>query len=144
MTRQEVRAYLLRYRWNKKRIRRLAEQIEELRTRKAYPGSPSLDAMPHGSNPSDLSDYAARLDELERRLGEEQVAADRAALEVIETINRLEDETEKSVLTLYYVRGYRWERVCAEMSYTWQHIFRIRNKAIRNLARLMEGGINDN
>ena len=137
MTRQEVRAYLLRYRWNKKRIRRLAEQIEELRTRKAYPGSPSLDAMPHGSNPSDLSDYAARLDELERRLGEEQVAADRAALEVIETINRLTDEDEKSVLTLYYVRGYRWDRVSVEVSYSWRHVLRLRDQAVKHLARIL-------
>lgn len=137
MTRQEVRAYLLRYRWNKKRIRRLAEQIEELRTRKAYPGSPSLDAMPHGSNPSDLSDYAARLDELERRLGEEQVAADRAALEVIETINRLTDEDEKSVLTLYYVRGYRWDRVAVEVSYSWRHVLRLRDQAVKHLARIL-------
>lgn len=137
MTRQEVRAYLLRYRWNKKRIRRLAEQIEELRTRKAYPGSPSLDAMPHGSNPSDLSDYAARLDELERRLGEEQVAADRAALEVIETINRLADEDEKSVLTLYYVRGYRWDRVAVEVSYSWRHVLRLRDQAVKHLARIL-------
>ena len=137
MTRQEVRAYLLRYRWNKKRIRRLAEQIEELRTRKAYPGSPSLDAMPHGSNPSDLSDYAARLDELERRLGEEQVAADRAALEIIETINRLTDEDEKSVLTLYYVRGYRWDRVAVEVSYSWRHVLRLRDQAVKHLARIL-------
>lgn len=137
MTRQEVRAYLLRYRWNKKRIRRLAEQIEELRTRKAYPGSPSLDAMPHGSNPSDLSDYASRLDELERRLGEEQVAADRAALEVIETINRLADEDEKSVLTLYYVRGYRWDRVAVEVSYSWRHVLRLRDQAVKHLARIL-------
>lgn len=137
MTRQEVRAYLLRYRWNKKRIRRLAEQIEELRTRKAYPGSPSLDAMPHGSNPSDLSDYASRLDELERRLGAEQVAADRAALEVIETINRLTDEDEKSVLTLYYVRGYRWDRVSVEVSYSWRHVLRLRDQAVKHLARIL-------
>lgn len=138
MTKDEVRKYLLRYRLEKKRIRRLAEQIEELRTRKAYPGSPSLDAMPHASDPSDLSDYAARLDELERALGAEQVAADRAALEVIETINRLEDETEKDVLTLYYVRGYRWERVCIDLGYSWQHVFRIRSRAFRNLARILE------
>lgn len=137
MTRQEVRAYLLRYRWNKKRIRRLAEQIEELRTRKAYPGSPSLDAMPHGSSPSDLSEYAARLDELERRLESEQVAADRAALEVIETINRLRDEDEKSVLTLYYVRGYRWERVADEVSYSWRHVLRLRDRAVKHLARIL-------
>lgn len=137
MTRQEVKYYLLRYRQEKKRIRRLAEQIEELRTRKAYPGSPSLDAMPHGSNPSDLSDYASRLDELERRLGEEQVAADRAALEVIETINRLADEDEKSVLTLYYVRGYRWDRVAVEVSYSWRHVLRLRDQAVKHLARIL-------
>ena len=138
MTRQEVRAYLLRYRWNKKRIRRLAEQIEELRTRKAYPGSPSLDAMPHGSNPSDLSDYAARLDELERELVAEQAAAEKALEEVIRAVNLLESETEKEVLTMYYVRGIRWEKICAEMNYSWQHVFRIRNSAFQNLARLME------
>ena len=137
MTKEEVRKYLLRYRLEKKRIRRLAEQIEELRTRKAYPGSPALDAMPHGSDPSDLSDYAARLDELERELGAEQVAADRAALEVIQTINRLEDELEKDVLTLYYVRGYRWEHICYELSYSWKQVFRIRNRAFRNIARIM-------
>lgn len=137
MTRQEVEHFLSGYRMAKKRIRSLTEQIAELRESKMSVGSPELDTMPKGSDISDLSVYAARLDELERRLGEEQVAADRASLEVIETINRLTNEDEKSVLTLYYVRGYRWDRVAIEVSYSWRHVLRLRDQAVKHLARIL-------
>lgn len=138
MTRQEVKHFLLGYRMAKKRIRSLTEQISELRESKMSVGSPELDAMPKGSDISDLSVYAARLDALERELMAEQAAVEKALEEVIRAVNLLESETEKEVLTMYYVRGIRWEKICAEMNYSWQHVFRIRNSAFQNLARLME------
>lgn len=138
MTRQEVKRYLLRYRVAKRSIHRIEEQIAELRESKMSAGSPTLDAMPKGSEMSDLSSYASRLDELVSDLIREKRAAEQILVEVVQTINLLESEMEREVLTLYYVRGYRWERVCNEIGYVWRHTLRIREKAVKNLARLMD------
>lgn len=134
----EAREYLLRYRVEKKKMRRIMEQIQELRERRASAGSPNLDAMPKGGGRADLADYAAELDRLERELLEEQRGAGRFLLDAIRAINGLDDEKEREVLTLYYVRGYRWEDICSICGYSWRSVFRIRNRAIRSLCEVLE------
>lgn len=141
MTRQEVKHFLLGYRMAKKRIRSLTEQIAELWMSKQSISSPDLDAMPKGSDISDLSVYAARLDALERELMSEQAASEKALESVIRAINLLESDTEREALTLYYVRGYRWERICTDLNYSWKQIFRIRNRAIHSLALILDDDI---
>lgn len=141
MTRQEVEHFLSGYRMAKKRIRSLTEQIAELRESKMSVGSPELDAMPKGSDISDLSVYAARLDELERELMSEQAAAEKALEEVIRAINLIESETEREAMTLYYIRGYRWKKVCADLNYSRKQIFRFRNRAIHSLSLILKDDI---
>ena len=138
MTEADVRRYLLRYRAEKKNIRTILEQIAELKESKASAGSPALDAMPKGGEISDLSDYAARLDELERELDFERTRAGRFLCDIVELINRLPDAREREVLTLYYVRGRKWEEICVACGYSWRQVFRIRNRAVKNLLEVFD------
>lgn len=140
MTEAETRRYLLRYRAEKKKIRRLAEQIEELRESKASARSVNIDPMPKGSGGSDLSAYAAKLDELERELLEQQKSAGLFLLDTIRAVNGLEAEREREILTLYYIRGFRWEEICTACGYSWRQVFRIRNRAVKNLTEVLKDG----
>ena len=56
------KTYLRAYRKHGKKIKRIELEIEEIRNMKMYPSS-NNDGMPHGSNQSDLSSYAAALQE---------------------------------------------------------------------------------
>ena len=71
MSNEKKKQYLRRYLVAKRCAALLLEQIESLRENKMSP-SGTLDGMPHGSGTSDLSGYAARLDELMRELEAER------------------------------------------------------------------------
>ena len=63
MNNEEKKQYLRRYQIAKRRVGLIQEEIEELRSSKTSPVGLG-DGMPRGSGTSDLSGYAARLDEL--------------------------------------------------------------------------------
>ena len=81
---EEKKRYLNGY-WDcKRRAARLSRQIAELRSQQMFP-SMENDGMPHGNTHSDLSAYAARLDELIRQLERERASAVRQYQEISHT-----------------------------------------------------------
>lgn len=111
--------------------RRLEEEIERLRADKMA-SALVMDDMPHAHDQKDLSDYAARLDELERKLIKARYERIDLYAEIFADIERLEDETEKAVLTYRYLRRYSWEKICVEMEYQWAQVHRIHARALKN------------
>lgn len=111
--------------------RRIEEEIERLRADKIAPVL-VMDDMPHAHNQKDLSDYAAKLDELERKLIKARYERIDLYAEIFADIERLEDETEKTVLTYRYLRRYSWEKICVEMGYQWAQMHRIHARALKN------------
>ena len=83
--------------------RRIEEEIEQLRADKMAPAL-VMDDMPHAHDQKDLSDYAAKLDELERKLIKARYERIDLYADIFADIERLEDETEKAVLTYRYFR----------------------------------------
>mgnify|MGYP005780435343 CR=1 FL=1 len=115
----------------KQAVIRIEEQLAELRASKI---SPSLisDGIPHGTDISDLSDYAAKVDELERELIQKRYDRICSFQRVQTAIEAVEDEAEKDLLTYRYLRGMKWEEIAVKMGYTWQHIHKIHAKALKN------------
>lgn len=111
--------------------RRLEEEIERLRADKMTPAL-VMDDMPHAHDQKDFSDYAAKLDELERKLIKARYERIDLYAEIFADIERLEDETEKTVLTYRYLRRYSWEKICVEMGYQWAQVHRIHARALKN------------
>ena len=111
--------------------RRLEEEIERLRADKMAPAL-VMDDMPHAHDQKDLSGYAAKLDELERKLIKARYERIDLYAEIFADIERLEDETEKTVLTYRYLRRYSWEKICVEMGYQWAQVHRIHARALKN------------
>ena len=135
MTIEEKKEYLKSYRKIGRELRSLSEEINQLRLSQIMPGIVS-DGLPKSSGGSDLSGYAARLDELEREFQAKVSALQRRRAEIEASIALMEDATERAVLRYYYLCGMAWEQVAEELHYTERHIYSIQNLAVKHFEKI--------
>lgn len=129
---EQKKEYLKSYRRAIKREQDILDEIQRLRLDKMFP-SVVNDGMPHGSSHSDLSDYAAILDEQIELLKEERLEKARCYQKIERQIRQMENEDEQEVLRLRYILGMKWEEVAVKMDYSWRQIHRIHSTALLNL-----------
>lgn len=130
---EKKKLFLKSYLRDKQAVRRIEEQLSELRLSKLSPGMSMGDGMPHGSDMRDLSDYAAKVDELERELIQARYDRIQSFRKVQAAIEELEDETEKDLLTYRYLKGMKWEEIAVEMGYSWRAVHKIHSHALEHL-----------
>ena len=128
---EKKKEYLRRYNDHVRRIRRIEIELAELRTMRIS-GSGNTDGMPHGSNQSDLSDYAADLDELEQKLIKERYKRVLAYKEIVRRIKKLESENEKDVLIYRYIAGYDWWQIAQKLRYSERQVHRFHGEALEH------------
>ena len=128
---EKKKEYLRRYNDHVRRIRRIEIELAELRTMRIS-GSGNTDGMPHGSNQSDLSDYAADLDELEQKLIKERYKRVLAYKEIVKRIKKLESENEKDVLFYRYIAGYDWWQIAQKLRYSERQVHRFHGEALEH------------
>ena len=128
---EQKKEYLNQYRNHVKKIKRIESELEEIRLMKQYP-SVNNDGMPHGSNNSDLSDYAALLDEKERELERERCLRIKSYTEISSQINLLENEAERDLLHYRYIKGLAWWRVAEELECSERWVHKLHGKALNN------------
>lgn len=133
MSNEKKKQYLRRYLVAKRCIDLLLEQIESLSENKMSP-SGTLDGMPHGSGTSDLSGYAARLDELMRELEAEREMQMVTYREIWNQVKKIQNATEQEVLTRRYLIGQSWEKIAVEMHYSYRQIIRIHGAALQHFS----------
>lgn len=126
---ERKKEYLRGYRECVRRIQRIESDLEEIKIMKRYP-SMSNDGMPHGTNNSDLSDYAAGLDKFERELVKERYLRITSYTEISEQINLLKSQKESDVLHYRYIKGLDWWEIAEKMNYTERWIHKIHGKAL--------------
>lgn len=129
---EQKKEYLNQYRNHVKKIKRIESELEEIRSMKQYP-SVNNDGMPHGSNSSDLSGYAALLDEKERELERERYLRVKSYTEISNQINLLENETERDLLHYRYIKGMAWWKIAEELECSEREVYRKHGKALNNL-----------
>jgi len=112
-------------------MKRSEEKITEMRLSKIMP-CVGNDGMPHAHNNTDLSSYAALLDEEERRYMKARYDRIKLCREITDKIERMDNEDEKDVLMYRYVRLMKWEDIAVKMEYSWQHIHKIHARALKN------------
>lgn len=127
----EKKEYLNGYGKAVRQMQRSELKISEMRLNKICP-SVINDGMPHASNNSDLSGYAALLDEEEKRYIKARYKRIKLCKEITDKIERMENENEKDVLMYRYVKLMKWEDICVKMEFSWKHIHRIHAKALNN------------
>ncbi len=130
---EKKKLFLKSYLREKRAVIRIEEQLAELKLNKISP-SVINDGMPHGTDMTDLSDYVARVDELERDLVRARYDRIRAFQEVQAAIEAMEDETEKELLTYRYIRGFKWEKIAVEMGYSWRKIHYLHGDALEHFS----------
>lgn len=129
MNNEEKKQYLRRYQTAKRRVALIQEEIEELRSSKTSPVGLG-DGMPHGSGTSDLSGYAARLDELLRDLEAEREMQMVTYREIRQQIRMVSDATEQEILSRRYLLEQRWEKISVEMNYDYRYVLKLHGKAL--------------
>lgn len=97
--------------------------------------SPRLDGMPRGGGGNGLDEQIARIDALERRAAKARKKALDLAEQIEDMIDALEDNTQKTVLSLHYLKGYSWVKVGMVLHYTDRNVRRIHGKALEELRR---------
>ncbi len=130
---EKKKLFLKSYLRDKQAVRRIEEQLAELRLSKLSPGMSMGDGMPHGSDMRDLSDYTAKVDELERELIRKRFDRIQSFRKVQAAIEEIEDETEKDLLTYRYLKGMKWEEIAVEMGYSWRAVHKIHSRALEHL-----------
>ena len=126
------KTYLRAYRKHGKRIKRIESEIEEIRNMKMYPSS-NNDGMPHGSNQSDLSSYAAALQEREDELYREGVKQVQTYKDIEYRINKLENQDERDVMFYKYIKGFTWWQIAQLMEYSESWIYELHGRALKNI-----------
>ena len=128
---EQKKEYLKSYRRAIKREQDILDEIQRLRLDKMFP-SVVNDGMPHGSSHSDLSDYAAILDEQIDFLKEERLEKAKYYKKIERQISQMENEDEQEVLRLRYILGMKWEEVAVKMGDSWKQTHRIHSSALKN------------
>ncbi len=121
--------YLWRYRESVRMVARIESELMELRAMKAGTAI-SYDGMPSGTTQSDLSDYVAELDRLERKLISERYKRIKLYQEIERKIKGLKSQNENDVLHYRYIKGLEWWEVAEKMGYSERHITRIHGNAL--------------
>ena len=128
---EQKKEYLKSYRRAIKREQDILDEIQRLRLDKMFP-SVVNDGMPHGNSHSDLSDYAAILDEQIELLKKERLEKIRCYQKIERQIHQMQNEDEQEVLRLRYILGMKWEEVAVKMGYSWKQTHRIHSSALQN------------
>lgn len=129
---EKKKEYLRSYQKAVRREQEILKEIQQLRMDKMFP-SVVNDGMPKGSKQSDLSEYVVKLDNLIEKLKQERFEKIKLMDDILYHISILENEDEKSVLRLRYIKGAQWEDICVAIRYSWKQTHRIHSRALKNL-----------
>ena len=110
----------------------ILEEIQKLRADKMFP-SLAMDGMPHGNGTSDLSEYAARLDEEINKLKVQRLEKVKIYSDISSRIRRVEDDNQRELLMYRYIKGMSWEDIAVKLNYTWRHVHRIHSQALDSI-----------
>ena len=125
--------YLMQYRGALQHEADLNRQLEEVQQQYLL-RSQKLDGMPRSGAVGDLSDYAARYDELLTEL--HKAAAKTLALrtDITRRIESMQDETEITLMYLRYIQGYPFEEVAERMHISLRGIYYLHGTALHNFS----------
>lgn len=129
---EKKKEYLKSYRDAVIAENQIKEEIDHLRMDKMFP-SLIQDGMPHGSRSSDLSAYAAKLDELLRELEDQMNERIQLRREIVRKIECMDSETEKAVLRYRYIHMLKWEEIKERLHMTsLRYVFKVHGRALNN------------
>lgn len=130
---EDKKRYLRRYLDAENMIRCLEEDLE--RERAAFLlRSQAYDDMPHssGTNNADLSNMAAKMDEILMEIRRELDRKYAIRREIIHRLSSMQNEREECVLWYRYLMGLKWEEIAERMGYDLRFVYRIHGSALQH------------
>lgn len=125
--------YLRQYGKAVRTVKRLEQRIEELRMNKELPAALASDGMPHGHTIKDLSDYIVRLEEREKAYADQIGRRICLYEEISDKIDTVQNEDERDVLFLRYVKQLDWEDVAKEMNMSLRKVYYLHGQALKKI-----------
>ena len=136
MTIKEVVFWLSQYRHIQRDIRDIELRITQLRLQYAAPSAISYSDMPKAHNSEhDLSDFYARLEELEALLIARHSACLGLSVQYLQALDHL-DRDEAYIIRRRYLDSEKWEKIFAEVPCAPATGYRLRKSALKKLAEL--------
>ena len=125
---------LKRFRKLKHKIELLESKIIELEKIMIVPGCQQITGMPRGGSGSHdkIANVIARLEALKASYTNRLDELVKLWVDVEEAVEQLSFE-EQQVISLYYLSGYTWDEVASYVGVARSSVFRIYEKALRNL-----------
>lgn len=128
---ERKKEYLRGYERAVRQMERSGLKIKEMRLNKMCPSFIN-DGQPHGSFPNDLSNYAALLDQEEKRYIKYRYQRLQKCKEITDKIEQIENEDEKDILMYRYIKLMQWEDIAEKVGFSWQHVYKIHAQALKN------------
>lgn len=135
MTNTEKKEWLKRYLEYKDDLRTIQIQYDELISIQTGVSAIKYSDMPKGSlNNNDLSSYMVDRERIKNKYYKVRYKMTISMIEIKNAINRLPDSKQRMLMTLKYIKGYTWEKICVEMDKSWKYIvYDLHSKALTNL-----------
>lgn len=133
MTYDEKLAFLRRYRDAQRTMRRLLEELAQLRA-EAASVSQALSGMPSdGGDGQAIPRAVERIADAESRLAAAYGAALAERSRVKDAIDTVPDPLRRDILIRRYILGQRWERIAAELDRDMRWVLRLHHRAVDDL-----------
>lgn len=133
MTYDEKLAFLRRYRDAQRTMRRLLEELAQLRA-EAASVSQALSGMPSdGGDGQAIPRAVERIADAESRLASAYGTALAERSRVKDAIDTVPDPLRRDILTRRYILGQRWERIAADNDLVMRQVFRLHHRAVESL-----------
>lgn len=134
----EAYNYLMQIRKAESQIKRLEMKARELRSC-LLPGAIRYDKDRVQSTPEDkLLEIMAEVDECERKAEAKRVEKARLVEEITGTIEMLEDENEKTVLTTFFVARESMSQAAEAISYSLRRAYYFRKQGMLHLGSMLK------
>lgn len=102
--------------WLNREVERDMERLDRLRAEAYSIGAAPMDAMPHDSEPSRVTEVRAlTVAALEEMVTEKLVRIQEERRRLMEYINGIEDSLTREIYTLRFVDGLSWQQVAASV-----------------------------
>lgn len=131
MTINEKKKYLRQYKILRKEELQIMNEIRQIKA-SALPKSANLAGVGGGSGEKDLSDWAARWDEAERKLAETMTEAAEMRIRIEDDLRQIEDSKERIILRGHYVLGKSLKKIGREIGHSERHMWTLHRTALEH------------
>ena len=119
----------------KKELKQIQFKLKELEERKTSIKSMIISDMnvQTSHNNNSIEDLLIKIEECIEEYNKKEIKLYNKQLEIENCINGLEP-TERIIMRLRYIEGYKWEKVCVETNYSWEGIHKIHRKILKKIS----------